>query len=201
MTMGPIVALLLAAGRGSRFDPTGAQLKLLQETGGRSLAENAALNLRAAGMEVIAIVRPADTPDQHKLHGLLARAGCMIVVNPRASEGIGASLALGARHAREAAGCIVALADEPAVLPATIIAIADALRAGHLTVAPTCQGRRGHPVGFARSLFGELEALSGDIGARDVLQRHPPLLIDVDDPGIHYDIDTPDDLGRRPAGR
>ena len=36
--------------------------------------------------------------------------------------------------------------------------------------------------------------LGGDRGAFSILEQHPPRLIDVDDPGVLQDIDTPDDL-------
>ena len=38
-----------------------------------------------------------------------------------------------------------------------------------------------------------LAALRGDGGARAVLARHPPLRIDVDDPGVLYDVDIAGD--------
>jgi len=55
---------------------------------------------------------------------------------------------------------------------------------------------RGHPVGFSRKLFAELEKLDGDEGARSVILRHGAdiSLIVVDDAGITRDIDTPSDL-------
>lgn len=206
--MSAVVGILLAAGAGKRFDPRGRRLKLLEPVTPNDatvIAAAAARHLRAATDDVVAVVRPAATGAQARLHSLLEAATCHLAVSERADDGIGSSLAVGALAAQrlnpEAIGCIVALADMPAIQPSTIAAIADALRAGQATVAPTNDGRRGHPVGFARSLFGELAALTGDVGAREVLDRHPPLLIEVDDPGIHYDIDTPEDLRRIPVGR
>jgi molybdenum cofactor cytidylyltransferase len=57
-------------------------------------------------------------------------------------------------------------------------------------------GRRGHPVGFAAELYSELVQLSGDEGARRLIARYPAFGIDVDDPGVLQDIDTPADLER-----
>ena len=59
-------------------------------------------------------------------------------------------------------------------------------------------GERGHPVGFSRALRVELAAIDGDEGARAVIARHRDALIaiEVDDPGIVKDIDTPSDLER-----
>ena len=62
--------------------------------------------------------------------------------------------------------------------------------------APVCQGRRGHPVGFAARLGDELRALDGDEGARAVLARHRGVLLElaVDDDAGWQDIDTLSDL-------
>jgi molybdenum cofactor cytidylyltransferase len=67
---------------------------------------------------------------------------------------------------------------------------------GAVLVAPFHAGRRGHPVGFAAGLGAELLAANGDAGARDILARHASSLtrLDVDDPGILIDVDTPGDL-------
>jgi molybdenum cofactor cytidylyltransferase len=89
---------------------------------------------------------------------------------------------------------VIALADMPWVEPATMAGVVDALRGGASVAAPSCRGRRGHPVGFAASCYGELSALSGDEGAKAVVDRHPVTLIDTDDAGILRDVDTRQDL-------
>lgn len=66
-------------------------------------------------------------------------------------------------------------------------------------IRPTFQGIPGHPVGFHHSLFDELGALSGDLGAKTLLQKHPTEKISVLDPGILWDIDTPSDFTTYPG--
>jgi molybdenum cofactor cytidylyltransferase len=188
-----IVGVLLAAGRGTRFDATGAQSKLqqplpLQE--GRSVAQAAALNLRAAVTQVIAVVRA----DDRVLAEQLAAAGCTLVRNDHAEAGMGTSIACALRATPNAAGWLIALADMPAVAPTTIAQIAAAIVKGTTAAVPTYRGQRGHPVGFAASLGPQLALLDGDQGARALLRAHPPLAIDVDDPGCLLDLDTPDDF-------
>lgn len=194
-----IAGVLLAAGIGRRFDPSGRQLKLLAPTpsgpwAGAALAVAALRNLRSAVDDVIVVLRAAQDEPQQRLHELLAAEGAPLVTCVDADCGMGASLACGVRAQNEAAGWLIALADMPAVLPSTIAAVRDALLRGVVAAAPRCGGRRGHPVGFGRSCREDLLALSGDFGARSVLARHPPLLIDVDDPGCLLDIDTPADV-------
>jgi len=67
---------------------------------------------------------------------------------------------------------------------------------GATIAAPCWQGRRGHPVGFSQALGPELAALSGDEGAKILIQTYLEQLhiIDCDDSGILRDIDKPDDL-------
>jgi molybdenum cofactor cytidylyltransferase len=196
---GTIVGILLAAGRGTRFDPSGQTSKLLAAApagphAGAPLALAAARTLRAVLAEVVAVVRPADTPAQRELNRLLQAAGCRLAINACADEGMGGSIAAGVRASADAAGWLVALADMPAVAPATIGAVRDALAAGAISAAPMHQGRRGHPVGFGAGLRPLLLALQGDEGARSVLAAHPPWQILVDDPGCLLDLDSPADF-------
>ncbi len=90
----------------------------------------------------------------------------------------------------DAAGWVIALADMPAIEVSTVRAVVGLLLEGALTAAPMFRGQRGHPVGFAAALRPRLLALSGDAGARPVLEAHPPQLIEVEDPGVLYDVDT-----------
>jgi molybdenum cofactor cytidylyltransferase len=189
----PVVGVLLAAGSGSRF---GGDKLLATLDDGRPLAL-AALDALAAGVDaVIAVVRPGDAA----LHSLFGRSGALVAVCSDAAEGMGASLACGVREVQQrfpqAQGAIIALADMPWLSSATVHRIANALRQGAAMVAPTHRGMRGHPVGFGESRFAELQALSGDEGARRMLSaRGAELeLIAVDDPGVLRDVDTPADL-------
>lgn len=195
------VALLLAAGRGRRFDAGGGASKLLAAApcgahAGQALAVAAALALRAALPRVMAVVRPADDSLQQQVHAALRAAGCELMVNDDADAGSGRSIAVGVAATADAPGWLIALADMPAIAPTTIAAVRDAIAAGALTAAPVHDGRRGHPVGFGAALRPQLLALSGDEGARSLLVDHPPQHIAVDDPGCLLDLDTPADLDR-----
>jgi len=92
----------------------------------------------------------------------------------------------------------VGLADMPFIRPETIRTVAKALHDGAAIAAPSFQGRRGHPVGFARRFYEELSSLHGDNGARQFLEQHPEWVkvFEVDDPGVVRDIDEPSDLER-----
>lgn len=191
MAQQPIVAVLLAAGAGTRFGG-GKLLHPLDD--GVAIAAHAARNLIAADLDVVAVTRPGDFP----LADMLEQEGCHVSTCADAVRGMGYSLAHGVATAREAAGWVVALADMPRVRPSTIRAIAAAIADGASIAAPRCQGRRGHPVGFAPALREELLALTGDSGARAVLERHRDALrlINCDDAGVLLDVDSRSDLER-----
>ena len=187
----PVIAVLLAGGSASRF---GGGKLLHPLADGVAIAAHAARNLRDADLDVLAVVRRGDFP----LADMLEQEGCHVTQCAESARGMGHSLAHAIAESREAGGWIVALADKPRVNPASIRAVAQALAAGATIVAPVYRGERGHPVGFAAPLRDELLALSGDNGARAVLERHRGEIqaIECDDPGVLVDIDQRSDLER-----
>ncbi|MEX3958736.1 NTP transferase domain-containing protein [Trinickia sp. EG282A] len=185
--------LLLAAGRGTRFDPTGQQSKLLAPLpDGTPVARAAAQRLLASVARVVAVVRTGDEALAH----LLNDAGCDVIFSSEAERGMGASLAAGVHASADADGWVVALADMPWIAPETIEAVARRLGQGSSIVAPVYRGRRGHPVGFGAMHGTALQALDGDVGARLLLESSDLTTIDVDDAGVIADVDTPGDLLR-----
>lgn len=189
-----IVGILLAAGRGARFDPAGVQNKLLQVLpDGREVAVVSAKNLLAAVPSVIAVVRPGS----EMLAASLRAIGCQVAVCPNADEGMAASLVHALSLARDARGWVIALADMPHVKSTTIDMLAKAVTTGTAIAAPVMQGKRGNPVAFGREHLAALLQLRGDEGARHLLRNHPVTQVIVDDPGILQDIDAPGDLAAR----
>jgi molybdenum cofactor cytidylyltransferase len=184
-----IIGILLAAGSGSRF---GGDKLLHPLPDGVAIAAHAARNLMASGLNVTAVVRPGDFP----LADMLEQEGCHVTVCQDAAQGMGASLAHAIRTERSADGWVVALADMPRIGPDTIRRITAAIAEGAGIAAPRFQGTRGHPVGFGARFGQELAALSGDSGARSLLERHRDaiVLIDCDDAGVLLDIDRRADL-------
>ena len=98
---------------------------------------------------------------------------------------------------------VFCLGDQPLVTAKTVTALIDAYlaspaRPGPVVVAPVHAGRRGNPVLIDRRLFPELLALTGDVGARGVLDRHAgagTLLVPAG-PEVLVDLDTPEDYAR-----
>lgn len=181
--------ILLAAGFSRRF---GGDKTLLPLPGdGECMAVRAALHLMEAVDRTLVVLRP----EQETLRSRLQDIGAAIIECPSAEHGMGESIANGVAHALDAAGWIIALADMPWIMPATIRSVANALADGAAMAAPAFQGRRGHPVGFSQIYRETLIGLSGDMGARSVLQSHAGRLrlIPCEDAGVLVDVDTPDE--------
>lgn len=189
-----VAGILLAAGKGRRFDPEGIHNKLLQPLpGGDPVVAVAAKTLCSVIPRVLAIVRPgADDVAE-----CLRRFGCQVGECPTADDGMAASLACGLSLCPDADGWIISLGDMPYVRPATIAALVYALAGGADIAVPVFGARRGNPVAFSRRHLPRLLALKGDKGARDLLRDYPVVEVSTEDPGIHDDIDTVEDVLRR----
>ncbi|MBZ9663142.1 nucleotidyltransferase family protein [Pseudomonas sp. LMG 31766] len=187
-----IAALMLAAGYSRRF---GADKRRLQLGDGRSLLA-ASLALPCSMLEEVWLVlRPDETSAELGLS-----AGIRLVQHPATAQGMGYSLAAGAKRLlAESSAMAVAifLADMPHIRRdslETLLACASTDK----ILLPSYQGKRGHPVLFGRDFWPQLAALSGDVGARPVLQQNAEALriVELADPGVLQDIDTPQDLAR-----
>lgn len=186
-----LTGILLAAGRGKRFDPSGLRNKLLQPlANGDAVVVASAKNMLAALPRVIAVVRPGED----RVASALGAVGCEVRVCGDADTGMAASLTHAIDFSKGAEGWVIALGDMPHVQPATIVALAAAIDNGARIAAPVHQGRRGNPVAFSSVHLPLLLALDGDQGARAILKSHTVTEVAVEDNGVLRDIDTPDDL-------
>ena len=166
--------LLLAAGRSARFRAASGGLdKLEAPLHGRRVRDWTLAAVQASGLPWHVVER------SHTAH--LARPG------------MGDSIACGVAATRQAQGWLVLPADLPLIQPNTLLQVAKALQA-HTVVVPSWQGERGHPVGFAASCRPELLALTGDSGARAVVQHYGAHLLALQDAGCVHDVDTPQAL-------
>lgn len=190
-----IAALVLAAGRADRM---GGRNKLLANLGGKPLlgwAVDAALASRAD---------PAIVVTGHQAAAIakaLAGRPVWLAHAPDFADGISASLRAGLDAVPpEADGAVILLGDMPRIDAGLIDRLIAAFgpAAGRTIVAPLFGGQRGHPVLWDRRFFPAMKTLSGDRGARDLLQINSACLetVAVDDDAVLHDVDTEDDLAR-----
>ena len=181
--------VVLAAGAGSRY--RGTRHKLSEKLGGDTVLVRTLRNAIASEMSVVLVISEALIAEAK---GLVAPRD-MVVVDARSQVGwgMGDSIAAGVSIHASATGWLVLPADMPLVRPSSLRAVAAALDQQPIAFAQH-RGRRGHPVGFGAELFSELVMLKGDEGARRLLARYPTAAVELDDPGVLFDIDTVDDL-------
>jgi len=198
-----IRALLLAAGEARRF--SGMQ-KLLATVPGPNgdlpLVRLAAETIVDSGVDELIVVLGRDAP---AVRDALAGLPLRTIVNPAYASGMSSSLRAGVAAATEdgqMTGLLVALGDQPIVHAGVVNAVvasfwreADNERRDQSIVVPRYSGVQGHPVVFGRVLVPELLALTGDRGARDVVERDPKRVQYVElITRAPMDVDTEDDL-------
>jgi molybdenum cofactor cytidylyltransferase len=180
--------IVLAAGKGSRF--AGVRHKLIQPFGSSTVLGSTLANALASQLPVVVVTTEALASEAARS---IATRDVVVVSDFEAARGMGHSIAAGVAARAHARGWLVLPADMPRVGAATLRTVAAALDT-HPVVYAQHRGRRGHPVAFSAELFSELLSLTGDEGARRLLARYPAVGIEIDDPGIHLDIDTAADL-------
>jgi molybdenum cofactor cytidylyltransferase len=184
--------IVLAAGLGSRFGA--ASHKLTESLGAGSVLGSTLRHAIASHLPVIVVTTDvlAATARRH------VASRDVIILPPVGTPGpqplgMGYSIAAGVGARPDAPGWLVLPGDMPMVQPGTLTAVARALEQ-HPVAYAQHKGRRGHPVGFGAELYSELVTLAGDEGARRLVARYPAHGVEVDDPGVLLDVDTPDDL-------
>ena len=191
---GTVAAIVLAAGRGTRF---GESPKLLAELAGKPLVRHAVDAALGGGLAPVLVIvghREAE------IRTALAGSEVIFVLNAAYADGLSTSLKAGfAALPPSADAAIVLLGDMPRVPPELVRNLAQAWQdAGRPdAVVPTWEGRRGNPVLLSRSLAPELERLSGDVGAGPLLRGRADVFeVPVTDEAVTLDVDTPATLDR-----
>jgi molybdenum cofactor cytidylyltransferase len=165
------VVLVLASGRGARFQACGGTTHKLQAVlGEKTVLQHTLDAVQASGLPM------------HLEQGSHASMGDCITAAVRAC-------------ASNAGGWLILPADLPLISPHTLRAVAQELTE-HPVVVPVFQGQRGHPVGFSADCRTALLGLQGAPGAASVVRQFPTRWLEVDDIGSVTDIDTPADLER-----
>ncbi len=194
-----VIAIVLAAGTSSRMGKP-KQLLLYQ---GRPLLRHVIENLSRSKVDKTVVVLG------HKYAEVAAALKDLpinIIVNRDYASGQSASVKAGLKALVDPdlklasdtgrQGVLFVLGDQPLLKPETVnLLIDNFMRCGGI-VAPYYQGIRGNPVLFDISFKHELQSLQGDKGAREIIARNLQALhkIEVTDPGILLDVDTPKDL-------
>lgn len=196
-----IVGVLLAAGRGTRFEGGNKLFARVHPRSGdaeptkrKPIVQLAAEALVEAPVDdaVAVLGHEAD-----RVRAVLDPVAIHTVENPDYESGQASSVACGVDWARDrdADAALFALGDMPWVEPSTYRRIIDRWEESDASiVVPECDGKRGNPVLFDTAHFEALAGVSGDVGGRELIARNPVERVSVDDPAIHRDVDREADL-------
>ena len=192
-----VAAVILAAGEARRYGGP----KLLAPLDGRPLLQHV---LDAANGSTLAdvILIVGHAADEVLAAVRLGRARA--VVNGAYASGQSSSLQAGLRAASEADAVIVLLGDQPRVTSALLDTLVERQRiSGAAAVVSSWKARRSPPTLLHRDLWSALEALSGDVGAREVLAgRDDVAVLEADERlGSPADVDRPEDLASLSAAK
>lgn len=180
-------AVVVAAGMSSRM----GDFKPMLSIGEISVAQRVVATLRQAGAERVVVVTGynADELERH-----LSKSGAVFVRNEeyRTTEMFDSAL-IGLKYIRGKCDRILFTpVDVPLFTAATVRELLDS---GAELACPVCGGQRGHPILMSPNVVDRLLRDSGEDGLKGALGRCgvPMTLVDVPDPGILHDADTPED--------
>ena len=187
-----VSAVVLAAGMSRRMGTP----KQLLHLAGKTILEHTLENVRASAASEIVLVLgfAADRVEEEISINRVEMDRVKIVHNKDYQQGMGTSLRTGlAAVDAQSNAALIVLADQPFVSPETLNQlIACHQESKPQIIIPIYKGFRGNPVLLDRSVFAELQGLTGDVGCRAIFGSHAENIrkLPVDDIGILLDIDS-----------
>jgi molybdenum cofactor cytidylyltransferase len=198
-----IAGIILAAGGSSRL----GRPKQLLPLRGEPLIRHTVRRVLESSLDEVTVVvgHQAD-----EVRAAIADLPVRVVINPHAAKGQSTSVLAGLAaldqppRATDVEAVVILLGDQPGVEPAVIDALIACWReTAAAIVAPRYRDGPGNPVLFDRRVVPELTTLTGDIGARDIIQSHQRsgdlVILPVDHPAPP-DVDTEEDYEALIAG-
>lgn len=188
-----IVGVILAAGESKRM----GQPKALLKIGEHTFLDHIAASLANSKLELVYVVlgdhaervEPTLPKTVHAIH------------NSNYREGQLSSLKVAIEKAQyeNCDGALVTLVDHPLVSPQVVERLIENFYLSRKRlIIPTHQGKRGHPILYSREVFPEILSAPANVGANSIRQANleHTLEVEVDEPGVLIDIDTPQDYER-----
>ena len=186
-----IGGVVLAAGGASRFGSP----KQLAELDGVPLLQHAVdAMLAVPAIDPVVVVLGAEA---QRVLEAVDFGEAQIAVCGDWTEGMAASLRCGVEAVGDCDWVILTLGDQPRVTPQVIAAVMDhavGAPAGTTAVRTTYDGAPGHPVALGRAILPHVAALSGDVGARELLGHATVRTFEAARLCDPTDVDTPQDL-------
>ena len=183
-------AIIMAAGGSSRM----GSVKQLLVLDGRPLIVRIVDAMLGSPARPIVVVLGANAG---QIREAIANYSVKVVINPEWREGLASSIRTGLVALLEAEphleAVLLAPCDQPALSSDVISRLAALYQATGKIAAARFDGRNGAPAIFGRRNFPQLLALSGDEGARNLLNSGVEAVVSLELPEMIFDIDTPED--------
>ncbi|MBW2486527.1 MAG: nucleotidyltransferase family protein [Deltaproteobacteria bacterium] len=187
--------IILAAGASTRF----GQPKQLLRLSSKYLVEwvlEAAINTRLK--RIILVLGYAHQKIQQALGKKRNHPKLQIEINPHYEDGQSGSLQIGLSCVRDTYPAVMfLLADQPLVDAVTLNFLLEQFWSSHKNICvPSFAGKIGNPCIFSSHFYPQIMQISGDIGARRIIQANPKQVheVPIQNPHFFLDIDTPADL-------
>ncbi len=194
MAPGEIAAIILAAGKSTRFGSN----KLLTEVDFKGVKQALLLHTLSPWLDVFEYVYLVTPKDdlliKQVCHSIRHRL--KFIKAEQSESGMGHSLAAGVSECQQSKGYLIGLADMPMIEPVVLERLINNLKQGFFLSAPYFNGKRGHPVAFSKLYESALLASSGDTGAKTILLENEAIIerVEVASPSVLIDIDVETDL-------
>ncbi len=209
-TTASVAAIILAAGRSTRMHNSNDHVhKLLLPLGsGTVLSSVVSATIASQAHPVLVVLGYQGEQIRASLAQTLyispdgVPPDLLFVENTAFASGMSTSLHAGFRALLQQAdnqpeyvcdGALVLLGDQPLITTSLLNQLIQSRQqSGKRIIAPFYNGKRGNPVLFAADLFTKLLTITGDEGARTIIEQHQDEIekLALDDAQAWYDVDT-----------
>lgn len=184
--------IILAAGSSSRMGKAKQNLSFK----GLTLLQTAVKTAVASNANTVAVVLGANTD---VIFSTISTEPVHIFKNKQWAEGMGTSISFGLsellKSQPQLSSVLFMLTDQPLVDEDFINKLTNQAAQGKI-VTSSYNDTIGPPVLFDKQFFEEILEITGNEGAKKIMQKHPKAIVEVPFPQGAFDIDTPDDYSR-----
>jgi len=184
-----ISAILLVAGQSKRMN---GENKLTKEIQGTPLIKHSVKNILASSIDELIVVLGHQKETIEKL--INKNEKIKFVFNKDFESGIASSIKTGLNNLSEKTEAFfICLGDMPMVNPNIYNQLIKSINKREIIV-PTYKGQQGNPVLFSKSMKEKIINISGDVGAKKILELNKDkiLNLEINDQCVTKDFNTQD---------